>query len=390
MSGETGLKGFRKNLMSSWFFEFFGYGSIAVASYLALYFERVGYTRFEIGVLMASSPLAVILSAPLLGRLADFVSSRSNLLFLMGILAAGFSWMLRANFGFTLDFLIAFAMFSFIMSSIPIGESAMLSSPLIGEHRFNKVRLMGTIGFAMISLLTGYLVTHGFILLFFLLSLNAVVMALAGWRLPNARSEKIVVEESFIRTMLKNWNLRSFFVLSFFQMMTMGYHFSFFPIYANHVFHDERVLGYLILIQTLAEIPVLLTLPLLRRRFPMRVLGIMISLGFSTRWFLTSFFFQGIAAFFIQLLHGLGVVPLAILSMMEINRTIPVQMASRSQTFYWSVLNSGQIIGSVVGGAVVQNTSLRTGYLLATLISTSALIMFIGLCRGKDKEKRVN
>jgi len=376
--------------MSSWFFEFFGYGFIAVASYLALYFEHVGYTRFEIGVLMATSPLAMILSAPLLGRLADFVSSRSNLIFLMGILAAVSPWVLCANFGFPLDLLIAFAMFSFIMSSIPIGESAMLSSPLIGEHRFNKVRLMGTVGFAAISLLTGYLVTRGFILLFLLLSLSAVVTAFAGWRLPNTRSEKIVVEESFIRMMLKNCTLRSFFVLSFFQMMTMGYHFSFFPLYANHVFHDERILGYLILIQTLAEIPVLLTLPLLRRRFPMRALGIIISLGFSARWFLTSFFFQGMAAFFIQLLHGLGVVPLALLSMMEISRTIPVRMASRSQTFYWSIQSSGQIIGSVVGGAVVQSTSLQMGYLLATLISTSALIMFIGLCRGKDKEKRAN
>lgn len=127
------------------------------APFINLHWQEIGVTNQQLGYLSASGPLMALLLAPLISRLADLRSAHRQLLAaaLFGSGAAIF------GLGFAKDFL------GVLIGSVALGIAACAFGPLadgliarMASRRhleFGRMRLWGSVSFAVFSLAFGWL-----------------------------------------------------------------------------------------------------------------------------------------------------------------------------------------------------------------------------------------
>ena len=127
-------------------------------NYIPLYYRTVcGFSQTQIGTVVSAGPLATVFGMFFFGRLADRMKNRNLLagilLFLSGALTALYT--VTVSFGF---FVVLF--FVFTLVNAPVLQLADTSAVIFAaenEVSFGNLRLGGSIGYAVTSLVCGYL-----------------------------------------------------------------------------------------------------------------------------------------------------------------------------------------------------------------------------------------
>jgi PPP family 3-phenylpropionic acid transporter len=148
-------------LQRSFLFYILFFGAYASAfPYLVVYFQQLGFSGAEIGLLTGSAPLITFFGAPLWTRLAD--STRRHRRIMALTLGAGIVCVcLIPLLGAFLPILVNGLFLSFFMA--PVSSFADNSTMLtLGDQRehFGRVRLGGTIGFALMAAVAGIVVQN--------------------------------------------------------------------------------------------------------------------------------------------------------------------------------------------------------------------------------------
>lgn len=357
------------------FFEALIYASLATKNLLSQYFDISGFSSTEIGILMAVLPVVSLVSSPLWFKISSRLG-QNRIYYIVSLSSAVCIWPIftAGDFLTSLLFMILFSLF--FSGVVPLGDSIIMTILKNTGGRFDRVRLFGTIGFAVTSLLLSSLVGISF---FWLFAATSVVLAFSPIFLKkkSGESRRSAPENSAGAGSLLQFSVMT--IGMFFGITLNSFHNSFIAVFTRQNGMDSSVVGVVFAITALSEIPFLLVADRIIEKigsmkillFGMAVIGV--------RMILVSFATNVYALYLVESLHGLTYILMYYALFHFIHYGLSGRRLIFAQSVFW-IVRSGLtfIVGSIGGGIIIDAFSVFFAFRLFGFIGLlSAIIMTI-------------
>jgi len=126
--------------------------------YFPVWLDSLAFSEFEIGVILAIPMIVRILAAPLVGAIADRLPERTTVLFWSGGLSLLTALVLYVVTGFW-PVLIVYCLQSAVFAAyVPVVDSIAVSGVRRWGFQYGSLRVWGSVGFVVMSLLMGQLI----------------------------------------------------------------------------------------------------------------------------------------------------------------------------------------------------------------------------------------
>lgn len=357
--------------------------------FMGAFYTKQGISNTQIGLLSAIGPLAALFIQPFWGILSDKVGKRRNVLIFIVFGSSLAILTYRIHSGF-LSFLVSTVLLtSFSTAIIPLCDAIVTNITRKNKVNFAFIRIGGTVGYAITVFIIGNLVKQnieriflygcsGFLLLIFFL------MLLPDEEIPKKERAGIHRKEK----VFTDYRIR--FVLLFAFLLQLGLTLcgTYYGVYVTKLGYGASILGISSCISALSEIPVLLLINKLMRKF-----GAVNILAFS------------VAMVSLRLiLAGSGVLPLMLMSqllqsvtymtcyyscVMFISENTAEGKLSQGQSMLAMVQTGlGSTLGSLLGGVLTEHFGIRPSFLFAAAaIAVISVLNFLFLYADGKKRK---
>jgi len=358
------------------FFEALIYASLATKNLLSQYFDISGYSPTEIGILMAVLPVVSLVSSPLWFKISSRLG-QNKIYYIVSLSSAVCIWPIFATSDFltSLLFMILFSLF--FSAVVPLGDSIIMTILKTTGGRFDRVRLFGTIGFAVTSLLLSSLVGISF---FWLFAATSIVLAFSPMFLKRrpGESRTEAPENPASAGSLLQFSLMT--VGMFFGITLNSFHNSFIAVFTRQNGMDPSVVGVVFAITALSEIPFLLVADRIIEKigsmkillFGMAVIGV--------RMILVSFATNVYALYLVESLHGLTYILMYYSLFHFIHYGLSGRRMIAAQSVFW-IVRSGLtfIVGSIGGGIIIDKFSVFFAFRLFGFVGLLSAILMTGV-----------
>ena len=357
-------------------FYFCQYAGVAfMMPFVVLYYQKIGFTGTQIGLLAGLSPLITLFSAPFWTGLAD-ATHRHRLI--MSFTLFGGSLVIFA-FPFFLSFAaILFIVFLSTMLFAPISalaDSATIS--MLGNERnlYGRLRLGGTIGFAIAAPIVGYLVQNeGLKMAFWGCAVMYFLAFLFSLKFTH-QSGKTVKEEQFslfkgIQILIKSpmWILFLFTALG--GGFAMSSYSNYFLPYMREMGASESTMGLALSLGTVCEVPVLFFGNRLLGYFKPFRLFLLTLLIAGIRLILFSVATTSNQALLIQILNGLTFPAMWMAGVAFVGEHAPSGLSATAQGILSAaVFGVGNSLGGFLGGNLLGVVGAKEMYLVFGIIT---------------------
>lgn len=386
----------------AYFFVFFMGMNIATA-FLPLYYSSVGCTSGQIGTIIAAGPIATIAGQYIFGRLTDRVPVRYKTLVLGGLYVASCAVLAAYRLGSAFTFLISISfLFTFFNGSVlQLSDSAALDYSVSVGSTYNRIRLGGTIGYAVMAILVGRMIaSFGEPVIFAAAIISFALSALMAAALPRPKrtpdSELLATANKRERVryaqLFTDPKLVAILLYSFFLYIPISFYNSFNTLYLNEATNgDAALVGIIILFSTLSEVPFLLLADKIERRTGCELLLCVSGFAMSLRWLLYSLTMYVPFVVAINLLHGLSHIVSLYCTVNYIRRSVLPGLRASGQTLL-GIITYGvsRILGNLLGGIVSDAFTISGAYRIAAFVSLFASVgftIFIIYDRSKERSK---
>jgi PPP family 3-phenylpropionic acid transporter len=170
--------------LRAFYFLFYGFYGVIIP-YLPLWLARTGLDEKFVGFVIAAAFLPKIVSAPLIAHIADVHGRSRGLLVVVLLCTLASLLLLLGASAEAWFFALTMAVNFFAPAAMPLMDRAAMAQSRAGASLYTSIRLCGSLGFAVFSLVGGLAIGHsganGVIWLGGLLALLCIGMAL---RLP--------------------------------------------------------------------------------------------------------------------------------------------------------------------------------------------------------------
>ncbi|MFD2116583.1 MFS transporter [Paenibacillus yanchengensis] len=378
-------------------FYIFVYGGQAIYNtFLPLYFDDIGFSTIQIGMILSIGPFVAMLAQPLWGMLSDRSTSKNKVLYIL-LAGTGFAMLifpLSTSYSYVLFTICLFTLFQ--TSIFAISDTITLESlDKMRVGSFGHIRMGGTFGFAVMSITFGFIAKNNLTAMFPIYALLMIVCLFLVYKFPNIAGHRTKGSKISFLTLFQNKKLMIFLGFNFILQITLGFYYSFFPIYFRELGGDSSLLGWSMVISSLSEVPFLLYADRIFRRVKIQTILLLSAVATCLRWLLFYWVETPLAALPIQLLHGAMFIVLTVTMATYINKEVPKELKASGQTFN-GLLNLGvaRIIGSLAGGAATAAVGYRQVFLYNAWISIISTILFASLllywARKERKTKQAN
>ncbi len=351
--------------------EWFIYSNLAMINIMAQYFEKMSFSPVQIGALMAIIPGMALLANPFWFSMKKKLGEKKTLKYLT-LVPAILVWGVFLLPGF-LPKMLALVFFGFFASSVvPIGEAGVMESLMAKGLHLDKARLMGTVGFSSISLISGFLFEISFVFMF-VISTTALVLAFTFSR--KLKTYEIVSERKYKSD--NSGNSRTFvFMLLTATVGIMGVSFcgSFLPVLVSQKGFPESTVGISFAVLSICEVPFLLFAKSIIKKTGSLFLIATGILAIGIRLFITPLAHTPTLLILTHILHGWNYIIIYYSIFNYIHFKIPENQANKSQAAFWMIIQGGGfLVGYLGGGILVELIGLVNTY------NTLSVMMFI-LC----------
>jgi PPP family 3-phenylpropionic acid transporter len=360
--------------------------------FIPVYLNSIGLSSTAIGSLMALGPFVAIIAQPLWGMAGDRARSKNSVLkiLLAGSAAAVAFYPLSINIYYLFAVIMIFTFFQ--TSVFPISDAITLEYLDTSGGKFGHIRLAGTIGYAFAAVAAGILVKKNvnnmFILYFLVLALTFLII----FRLPAVKGHQSEGRKISVWKLFQNRELVILMAFTMIVQITLGFYYSFFPIYCKQMGGDDVLIGWVMFISAISEIPFLL--------FADKILSMLgtkntlvISAGAAgIRWLLMFLIKNPYLVLPLSLMHGMNFVVLTFSMATYINKEVPKELRASGQTMNGLIgLGLSRIIGSMGGGFLSDLVGTRQVFLYVAILDFIAVavfgsIFFLYGIRGKQQK----
>lgn len=365
---------------SAYFFFYMGLGS--VLPLISLYLESIGLSGVQIGTITAANAFIGIFTGPFWGYVSDKTDKHKAILIglLLALSLAAFSLTLTTNYGLLF---ILFMIYAFVLSPInPLMDGITLHSSL----PFGKIRLWGSVGFALAAFFTGMIAARTFLaVIFYILILSVLMTALFIWRTNIKISHTNPVNLSQLKQLLTNKKFIVFLIYAMLITSTFGGMNTYFGLYFKYIGGNVVLVGVAFLLFALSEAPFMhLISRYLETHTPYKLLMIVPVLGLI-RWLfygLTSSPVLVLATFAIQ---GLFYAPMLIGGAEYIRLELPANLRTTGVTLYTAIgFGLGGIFINFISGYIYDHYPANVIFLFYAILCLLASLFTPYIYRSRS------
>jgi len=376
---------------------FFIYMNTAVyGTFAPVYFEHIGFSHTQVGMLLSAGPLVAILAQPLWGTVTDRSKTKNRVLLLLLASCA----LCMAAFPLSVHFfyvLLLICLFMFFQTpAFAIGDAMTLETldkRGFDSGTFSYIRMAGTIGFALMSVVFGWIARGHIEWMFPVNAAIFVISCLLLLRMPPVEGHQRHGRKMHMGMLFRHRKLMLYMSVCFVLQVTLGFYYAFYPIYAQELGADNAWIGWSMLISSLSEVPFLLLSGFVFRKVPIPYILLGAGAIAALRWYLYSVIENPLWIFPIQLLHGLIFIVLSVTMAIFINREVPNELKASGQTLHALLcMGIARIIGSFLGGVAADAFGLKQVFFYNSLVAVACVAVFAVIFRlyartGADSSK---
>jgi PPP family 3-phenylpropionic acid transporter len=338
----------------------------SVAPFIVLYYQALGFTGGQIGLLTGIVPLITFFAAPLWTGFADTTHRHRPLLGLAILASACALFVFPLLSSFPAVMLLAVGLFFFVAPLSPFADSATMFMLGGEKEKYGRIRLGGTIGFGLAAPIAGALVQdHGLKLAFWIGGALLLLSLFAGRKLSFGSSQPESPAIGQIRTLLANPRWLLFLVLAFAGGSALAAFETFLFPYMKELKASETMMGFALTIGTIAEIPILYFGDRLIRRLKSHGLMMLSMIVTGLRLLLFAASGSALLILLIQLLNGLTFPAMWVAGVSFADENAPPGMRTTAQGLFNAMsLGFGLAVGGFVGGPLLEGIGGRGLYLI--------------------------
>lgn len=349
---------------------------VGAFQFLNLFYVDFGLSTGQIGALFAIGPLIMIFAQPFWGLLTDYLNSPKSTLFMMIIGASIIAILFPVATSFK-HLMILNVLYFFFQSSIQPIADATTMAVLKDSTDFGKIRLWGSLGYAVGVITIGSLLdTYGLYLLFILNAFILMLTLLFIFRLPVEQVKKRKFKMNEAMALFKNKSFLLFLLFSFLVHLTVHANNSFYAIFLQNLGATITLVGFALLIKSILEIPFFAMSKKLMKRFSYPVLLSLVAGVYGIRWLILGFSSNMEILIGSQILLSLSFSIQYFVSVAYVDQITPKEYRATGQTFYWAVsLGLGGLVGNILAGFVLIYIDIQTLYIIAGCIALVSIIL---------------
>jgi MFS transporter, PPP family, 3-phenylpropionic acid transporter len=357
----------------SYYFIYYA-GMAAFIPYIVLYYQSIGFSGAQIGLLTAISPLVGLIGGPLWTSVAD-TKHRHRLVMSMVLAIAATSISLLPFLHKFIPVLILVSVFSFMIAPTgSLADSAAMSMLGNEKHLYGRVRLGGTFGWALVAPLAAiYIAKNGLPWAFWIFSLCMLIALLISQNFFYTEHQEQNSFRHGVRALFANRQLALFLFMAFICGTAFATINNYLFAYMHQLQIAESKMGYVLTIATVAEVPVLFFADRLLLRFKPRGLLILSMAATGVRLLLLALFNSLSGILFFQLINGLTFPALWVAGVSYANENAPAGLSATAQAVFGSmVFGFGAAAGGFLGGILLENLG---GQMMYAAFGVMVLIM---------------
>ncbi|MFC0471831.1 MFS transporter [Halalkalibacter kiskunsagensis] len=358
---------------------FFTHSTITIINgYFPVFFKSQGLTGSQVGLLMAIGPSATIIAQPMWGYLSDKYKTikKMIILALVGVCLTATTFMFVNSY---IGYLVMmFILFFFVSPTTALGDSLVQKTSIQQNVSFGRIRLWGSLGFAITSLVVGYVLTwigvEHILYPLLLMAVIGLVMAFSIKDVPGTNKPVTVLDALKLTT---NSSLMLFLLFVIFISVSHRTNDIYLGLYVVELGGPEAMIGWAWFIGVAAEALVFATTAYWYKKWSPLSFVIFAGVLYVFRWMLMGFAWSPWFILPIQISHGLTFGVFYIAAFQIVNKLTPEHLQATGHVLFITVIfGVAGIIGSLLGGYIIELTSIATLYFL---ISGSALLGTVGL-----------
>ncbi len=362
------------------YFLLFG-GIAGYSPFLPHYFESKGLDYIQIGYCFSLMSIISIVSQPVLGYLADRWFGRKKTIILLMILCSISSvFFTYANTFYFICFCIVIIGF-FQGAIFPLSDSYIYT---ISEHKksiqYGKVRLFGSIGFALVAFGLGFLLKNsGPSIMFHTYSVLFILAAFFFSRVKfNFSTKSVLPKITDIGLILRNRSFSLFLLavcVSSIAIISSG---NYIAMLIEKTGGDTSGLGILWLLVAFSELPMFyLGTKVLDKFGEIPLFGAALIL-YSIRFILSSFCTSYILVTIIQLMQGVSYPLIMLSATSNANKLLPTNLKATGMTLISALgFGLGGFLGNLSSGFILENFNVFSLFRFYSLVSVIAFVIIL-------------
>ena len=368
---------------------FVQYFALGTGPYLPVFLVQKQYSGIQIGLLLGTMPIIMIIFQPLWSYLSDILGTRRNILLISGLGTAisGLCLGLSDTFIYTFMWSILFAAF---WSPIrPISQAILFDSlEKMGEmDKFSLFRLWGSLGFAIATLLIG-VVFLGQILVYFAWIAGGSYLVLTGLSLLLPEQGGLVSfhGQKMGQVLSGNPRLVMFLIANVFIGATLGIYNNYQAVFLQSLDAKDWLVGVTVSLQALVEVPLMMMVPYLLKRLPPRRIILAGAGLLPLRWLLFVIIQRPGWVAPSQLIHGVVVISFYVVGVSYIDQLVGHQWRATGQGLYGTVMDGiGPAIGIYLAGLAFEWFDIRSVWGINIILGLIGLgLLWLALRRGEQ------
>jgi MFS transporter, PPP family, 3-phenylpropionic acid transporter len=354
--------------------------------YMIIYYQYRGLNYSQIGFLFAVNSLVAVISQPFWGIVTDkYLNKRKSFLLVLAfssIFVIGF--MFVKSYVAILLWVITFMVFQ--SPTLSINDA--FCYEVIDSHKslqYGKLRLMGSIGYAVVALLMAYIIKwtsiNSSFLAFALLGLLGILV-LRGINIKG-KSSKSAIDLSDIVSIIRNKRFIILVVSALLVSASMSANSNYLGTLIQKTGGDVSNIGTLWFVIAMSELPAFFFGGRILKKFGVINVYYISLIFYISRFFLDSICVNYQAVIAIQLFQAVTY-PLYIMSTLQcINEIVPVKARTTAITVFAALTAGvGGFMGNISGGMVIGDFSV---FLLFRIMAGLCILsLLIGLILKKN------
>lgn len=363
------------------------YSATAVyTTYLNLYLSDTGLSNAMIGRILSLSTFLTFLTQMFWAQLSDRSKHKHRVLQALYVLGAAVCMLFYVSDN-VIYLTVLVSGFAILFNPVmPLQDNLTLEIIEGSGTDFGQIRMGGTVGYCVTVLVAGFFLkdsyraifwlTSGFMMLSWLISLSFAKPLNDGAE-ERAHSEVSAGTGRFFVGLV---------LFGFVFQLGLQTYYNFYPIYFVSIGGDSGVVGTLIFLGALTEIPMLLISRRLIHRLGITRLLMLASIATILRWILLAYLTHALPVVLTGLLHGVGYTSFSYSAVTYINERLPRQIRARAQSLNMVVsVVLPKIIAGFVSGQLSESIGTNRVLLLAAGILGVTAILFYGFGRREEQ-----
>lgn len=375
-----------RNFASAFYLFYYG-AQACFFPFLTIYYQQLGLTGSQIGLLAGFSPVIALVSAPFWSGLAD-ATGRHRLVLSLGLSGAAGGILLMMQADQLIWLAVAVTCYSFFSSAIiPLADSATMHMLGGEKSSYGKIRLWGSIGWGAAAPLAGMLMDRfgpqgGFGAS---IALIAVVL-LVSLGMSHSRAHLSVPFWHGVRQVLEDRRWYPFLGLAMIGGMSLSVVSAYLLLYMNNLGASRTLMGLTQTVATISEIPVLFFVNRLIKRWGARRLMAVSIAAYALRAFLVSLATSPETIVLIQCIHGATFALLVGAGVTLADELAPEGLKATAQGLYGAVMGGvGVASGAVLGGWIYEHYGAPATFRVMGAVALVGLLLWVLMERGLRK-----